>query len=159
MRFQPKSEKQIQEERFPVLSPGKYPFEITDAKEDVSKSSGNPMIVLKIKIMDQELNALTYVRDYIMESIPYKLRHAAFACELGDRYDSGDLDAHMFVGKTGTLELVIQKDKSGKYPDKNSVQDYLLEDSSEQKKQSSPSITRNQAESWEEDLEMPPWVR
>ena len=81
MRFQPKSEKQIQEERFPVLSPGKYQFEIMEAKEDVSKSSGNPMIVLKMKIMDQELDVLTYVRDYIMESIPYKLRHAAMCAD------------------------------------------------------------------------------
>ena len=80
-------------------------------------------------------------------------------CGLGDSYDSGDLDAGMFVGKTGTLELIIQKDKSGKYPDKNSVQDYLFQDGPGQKQQMSGTPSRNQVEGWDDDLEPPPWVR
>lgn len=124
MRFTPKSEKEIQEERFPVLKPGRYHFEVMEAKEDVSKK-GNSMIVLKLKILDDGLNVRAYINDYLMENISYKLRHAAIVCGLGDAYNAGELHAHMFAAKGGVVELGIQRDKTGQYPDKNSVLDYV----------------------------------
>ena len=153
MRFQPKSEKEIQDERFPVLSPGKYHFEVLDAQEKVSKN-GNPMIMVKLKILDQGFNVLGYVQDFLMEAIPYKLRHAAYVCGLGDHYELGALQANMFHGKTGVLELVIQKDKSGQYPDKNSVQDY-----GEKEKQPSHAQMAHEPYSWDHMQEPPPWVK
>jgi hypothetical protein len=148
MRFTPKSEKQIQEERFPVLKPGKYHFEIVEATEEVSKK-GNPMIVLRLKILDNSFNVLTYLKDYLMESIPYKLRNAAYGCSLGVHYESGELVASSFVGKTGVLDLTIQKDKTGQYPDKNSVNDYLKNDQQ-----------REPGQDWDNDMPEPPdWMK
>lgn len=153
MRFNPKSEKEIQEDRFPVLKPGKYHFEVADAKDDVSKKSGNPMIVLKLKIMDNGFNVLTYVTDYLMESMAYKLRHAAYGCGLGTHYDSGELHPDMFMGRTGTLDLSIQKDKAGQYPDKNSVHDYIKD---EQEQTAAAGASKDQ---WDDVPEPPHWVK
>lgn len=128
MRFSPKTEKQIQEDRFPLIKPGKYHFEVTDGKEETSKK-GNPMIVLRLKILSDGLDHLTYLNDYLMESIAHKLRHASYACGLADAYEHGELNAKAFIGKTGMVDIGIQKDKTGQYPDRNSVQDYVLEQS------------------------------
>ena len=155
MRFTPKSEKQIQEERFPVVKPGKYHFEVTDAKDEVSKK-GNEMIVLRLKIFDQNLNPVCYVNDYLMENMAHKLRHAAYVCGLGNSYESGELHSNLFIGKTGTVDLVIQKDKTGQYADKNSVQDYFPSDSEQQKK---PDEIHSIG-GWGDDLPEPPaWVK
>lgn len=121
MKFQPKSEKQIAEEG--LYPEGSYSFEISSAENKTSKS-GNDMIQLKIKVYDNDGN-FRFVDDYLLESMAYKLRHAAFVCDLGDKYEAGDLDAFDFVGKTGNLSLKIQKDKKGEYPDKNVVKDYI----------------------------------
>lgn len=150
MKFTPKTEKQIQDERFPLLKPGKYRFEVFEANDEMSKK-GNPMIVLKLKILDNEFGTITYLKDYLMESIAHKLRHAAYVCGLNNSYEQGDLNALSFLGKTGLVDIGVQKDKTGQYPDKNSIQDYLIdEDVSKENKNSAP---------WEDMPEPPEWVR
>lgn len=150
MRFKPKSEKEIQEERFPVLKPGKYHFEVMAASEEVSKK-GNQMIVLKLKILDDSLNVLTFLKDYLMETMSYKLRHAAYSCDLGSQYDAGELHADQFIGKSGMLDLGIQKDKTGQYPDKNNVNDYVKEQGHVQKD--------TDGYNWDDMPEPPAWVK
>lgn len=145
MRFTPKSEQQIQEERFPVLPPGKYHFEVIDAKDEVSKK-GNPMIVLQLKILDSSLSPVAYLKDYLMESIAYKLRHAAYVAGLGDRYESGDLEADAFKSKAGLVNIGIQKDKTGQYPDKNSILDYIQEE-------------QDHSGEWNNMPEPPDWIK
>lgn len=147
MRFSPKTEKQIQEDRFPLLKPGKYHFEVVDGKEEVSKK-GNPMIVLRLKIVDDGLNHLAYLNDYLMESIAHKLRHAAHVCGLGNSYDNGELSANSFIGKTGMVEINIQKDKTGQYSDKNSIQDYVMAQNS-----------TGENASWDDMPEPPEWAK
>jgi len=121
MKFQPKTEKEIAESNlWPV---GEYSFEIIEGTDEISKS-GNEMIKLKVHVFNDEGNLKT-ITDYLLESIAYKLHHAAAACNLTDKYEEGELQGHDFVGKTGTLKLGRQIDKSGQYPDKNSISDYL----------------------------------
>lgn len=122
MKFNPKTEREIAEEG--LYPEGIYSFEIANAENKVSKS-GNDMIQLKIKVYDNDGN-FRFVDDYLLESMAYKLRHAAVVCGLGDKYESGSLDAFDFVGKTGSLKLTVQKDKKGEYPDKNVVKDYVI---------------------------------
>lgn len=62
--------------------------------------------------------------DYLLESIPHKLRHAAEGCGLLASYDSGQLQAHEFNSKTGRVKLGIDPEKNG-YPGKNVVKDYV----------------------------------
>lgn len=122
MKFQPKTEKQIAEES--LLPVGTYSFQVVEAKEAVSKG-GNDMIVLKNQIYRDDGSPSLMVDDYLVSSIAYKLRHAADACGLIAEYESGELQALDFEGKSGQLKLRIQKDKEGKYPDKNVVGDYI----------------------------------
>lgn len=131
MRFQPKTEKEIQEAN--LWPAGIYDFEILpDTKigansystcDRVSKS-GNDMIQLVVKVVNDEGRDRVVI-DYLMEQIEYKLRHAAVACGLEDEYESGQLHADQFIGKTGKLKLKIEKDKNGQYADKNAVADYV----------------------------------
>lgn len=121
MQFKPKSEKEISEEN--LLPNGEYDFEVTAAL-DAKSASGNEMIKLQLNVFDDNGN-LRIIFDYLLESMAFKLRHAADACGVIDKYESGSLVADDFMGKTGRLKLAIQKDKTGDYPDKNTVRDYI----------------------------------
>lgn len=124
MKVAPKTDKEISEAN--LKKPGVYDFEIRQAEERMSKA-GNEMIVLDLTVHDHELGNSIFIQDYLLDipSMAYKLKHASEACNLLDDYLSGALDAMNFVGKSGQLELGIQSDKEGKYPDRNSVKDYL----------------------------------
>lgn len=123
MRLTPKSEQQIQNEN--LLPLGEYDFEILDAEETTSKA-GNDMIKMKVKIFTDDHGERT-IFDYLMENVAYKLRHAAEACGLLESYESGVLDAEDFKRKVGRCKIGVQKDKSGQYPDRNVIQDYLID--------------------------------
>jgi hypothetical protein len=124
MRFSPKSEKEIAEDG--LFQPGTYDFEIISA-EDATSKNGNDMIKLGLKVFDQE-GYHRLVTDYLLESIAYKLRHAAECCGMLSDYERGTLDASDFEGKAGQLKLKIKKDKEGNYPDQNAVTDYIVGD-------------------------------
>lgn len=120
MKFTPKSENEIASEN--LLTPGVYGFEIIEASDEISKA-GNEMIKLTVHVFDDGSPVTLY--DYLMEKVAYKLRHAAEVCGLLDDYERGALDALDFQGKTGRCKVVIQKDKTGQFPDKNGIADYL----------------------------------
>jgi Protein of unknown function (DUF669) len=128
MKFTPKSDKEIAEER--LLPEGEYGFEISQGVEKTSKA-GNEMIELTVRVFKDD-GSFLLVTDYLMESMMYKVSHAAKACGLEDKYNMGKLTGDDFVGKTGQLKLGIQKDKNGQYPDKNVVKDYIVPKDGEQ---------------------------
>lgn len=136
MRFTAKSEKEVQEEG--LLPKGNYSFEISDAKDEVSKS-GNEMIKLILNVYDENGNS-RLIFDYLLESIAYKLRHAAEACGLLEKYESELLIAEDFKGKTGIVSVGIQKDKTGNYPDKNTIKDYVIKKYDESPKDHVPNF-------------------
>jgi hypothetical protein len=121
VRFTPKTEKELAEDG--LWEPGIYDFEILGAEEATSKA-GNDMIKLRVKIFNQS-GGSQIVFDYLMEAVAYKLRHAAEACGLLKQYEGGTLEAYDFEGKSGQAKVSIQKDKTGQYPDKNGIADYL----------------------------------
>lgn len=121
MRFTPKTEKEIQEMN--LISPGIYDFEVISASDKMSKT-GNEMIELKIKIWDIN-NQERIIFDYLLEAMSFKLRHFAEATGLLQKYESGMLLAKDCLGKSGKVEIIIQKDKNGQYGDKNAVKDYI----------------------------------
>lgn len=123
MKFQPKTERQIAEEG--LMPKGTYSFEVFEAADKVSKT-GNDMIELRLRVFDAEGNSRGMVTDYLLEKLAYKLRHAADACGILDKYESGEIAAADFSGKYGDLKIGIQSDKEGKYPDKNVVADYVV---------------------------------
>lgn len=122
MKFQPKTEKEISEMN--LLPKGEYAFDIIESEEKVSKK-GAPMLVLTLKLYDQDLNPCGRVQDYLLESMPHKLRHAAYGCDLGNLYEHGQIDATDFKGRNGVVKIGVQQDKEGKFPDRNMVLDYV----------------------------------
>lgn len=123
MRFEPKTEDECRR----VIPGGIYDFEVVEALDKVSKQD-NEMISLKLKIYKGE-NCIGYVFDYLMEKIAYKLRHAAYTCGIGDKYENGDIRAVDFNGATGKVKIIIQKSRDPQYPaDKNAVADYLTKE-------------------------------
>lgn len=106
-----------------LVSDGQYQFEVTNA-EDTQSKAGNDMIKLVLNVWDAEGKQHT-IYDYLLESMPKKLKHFARHLGLIAKYESGELLAEDCIGKCGTLDLVIQEDKSGKYPPRNSVVNYV----------------------------------
>lgn len=137
MRFEPKTEAEVASGD--LWQPGTYDFEISEATEEVSKA-GNEMIKLKLLIYNEDGNRRV-VFDYLMEKVPYKLRHCAVACGLQNKYESGVLTADDLIGHAGRCKISIRKDKTGQYPDQNQIADYLVEEPrASQKRQSAPVV-------------------
>lgn len=124
MQIQPKTEKEIAEAN--LLPEGIYDFEVVKGEDAISKA-GNEMIRLQLRFFDQH-GGTTMVNDYLLESIAYKLRHACYACGIGDKYEAGEFEGPDFEGRTGRAKIGIRKDPNGQFSDQNTVKDYLVEE-------------------------------
>lgn len=128
MRFAVKTEEEVQNTGM-ILQPGVYQFQVENAENCVSKS-GNEMIKLMLSVWDKSIQNPRSIFDYLLEAMPHKIRHFAATTGLMDKYEKGELNDMDCMGKFGHLELVIDKGRDkpegGKYPDKNSVKDYVI---------------------------------
>lgn len=123
MRFTPKSEQELASGD--LVPAGTYDFEVKSAEETVSKS-GNDMVKLSIWIFS-ESGAKRVVFDYLVgtEAAQFKVRGFAAAVGLLEEYDGGEMEAIDMEGKVGRCKIVVQKDTTGQYSDKNSVASYI----------------------------------
>jgi hypothetical protein len=119
MNFQPKTEKEIADSK--LLKTGIYQFEILEAWEKTS-AAGNAMIELKVHVSNGHGQSRT-LADYLLPQRAEKLRHAAAACGVLDRYESGELSAADFAAKHGRLKVGVEK-KQG-YSPRNVIDDYI----------------------------------
>lgn len=122
MRFNVKTDEELAVMN--LIAEGQYQYEVQNA-EDTQSKSGNDMIKLILTVWDSEGRQHT-VYDYLLEAMPKKLKHFAKYAGLITKYESGELLADDCIGKCGALDLIIQEDKTGKYPPRNSVADYLI---------------------------------
>lgn len=108
-----------------LLPKGIYPFEVAEAKEKTSKA-GNDMIELRLSILAED-DSKHGVFDYLVESdgSAPKIRQFAVSVGMLPQYESGQFDAADMIGKTGVCKLYIKSDKTGAYPDKNAVGEYV----------------------------------
>jgi hypothetical protein len=106
-----------------LLGKGEYDFVVTAAEERIS-GSGNTMIVLTLKVTNAD-GETTCVKDYLLAKMRRKLRQAALACGLGDKFETGSLSDVDFIGRRGRLRLKVDEDEKGEYPDKNVVDAYI----------------------------------
>jgi hypothetical protein len=123
MNFQPKSEKEIQDAK--LWAKGEYDFVVEEAIDKTS-SKGNPMIELRLRISDGHGKSRV-VTDYLLDETAEKLRHAAAACGLLAKYETGSIAGAEFKGRRGRLMLNVDKARNG-YGPKNSVSDYVTQD-------------------------------
>ena len=124
MRFTPKSEAELAENA--LLPEGEYTFEILTAEDTQSKSTGNDMLKLSLRIFENGGENSQRVFDYLVsiDSMIWKIRHFAEAIGMLPEYESGEMLAETLPGRTGKCKIVIQP-ASGKWDAKNVVKDYL----------------------------------
>jgi hypothetical protein len=146
MQFIPKTEDVLKAEseerkKANLWNAGNYPFEVVDfitfgtenfQTMDTYSKKGNEMIQLALRVYNFE-GSFIHIKDYLVASLEFKLRHAAAACNLLAEYEQGQLHAFDFIGKKGELKLAIQKGQQkhdgSLYPDKNIVQDCIIPES------------------------------
>jgi hypothetical protein len=119
MKFTPKTEEEIQLGQ--LLPKREYMFSVKYAENTTSKK-GNEMIKLTVAVYDDAGNG-HMMFDYLLESMPSKLRHFCEVAELMEKYQLGTVDANDCINKGGVLLLDIeQKDD---YPPRNVIKDYV----------------------------------
>lgn len=128
MKVTPKTEEQVKEEqsKFGLLEKGEYPADIYDAFDKVSKAN-NEMLHLKLKVYDSH-GRMWLIDDYLLDAMAYKLRHCCDATGNTEKYESGEIMASDFKDKSVTVKVGIQKSKDPKYPDRNTIIDYVVDD-------------------------------
>jgi hypothetical protein len=119
MRFDPKTEDQLLEEN--LVPRGQYEAEVLSAENAVSKSN-NEMIKLKLRVYMPDGGTRT-VWDYLLEAMPFKLRHFCVAAGIEDKYNAGALDASDCQGAYVQADIDIRPAK-GEYGPSNAVMDY-----------------------------------
>jgi hypothetical protein len=118
MRFVPKSEDELN----PLLLPGDYEAEVIKSDEAVSKSSGNDMIKICLKLYGRNGDTVL-LNDYLLESFPKKLKHFCDSAGLMDVYESGELSAEHCKGVTVIARIKVKNDPQ--YGEQNAVEDYV----------------------------------
>jgi hypothetical protein len=124
MKYQPKSEKQFAEEG--LFPPGIYDVEVIEAIDRPSKA-GKEMVTLKLVVFN-DVGAQRTVFDYMTFGSNFgerKFRHAADCFGLIGLYETGDLSAADFQGKTGKAQIGQSK-PTPQYPlPNNIIADYI----------------------------------
>jgi hypothetical protein len=121
MDFESKTEDQIREEM--LMPEGEYGFEVISSQDAISKK-GNPMIALELGVFNKD-GGMRKVKDWLLASFAFKLRHFCDCVGLLPQYQSGSLCAEDCQGRTGTCKVAIKK-AEGNYPPKNEIKDYVV---------------------------------
>lgn len=130
MQFEPKSERQIQEER--CVPEGVYDFEVI-AAEDKRSSKGNDMIEVVLNIFKADGGSIQ-LTDYLIGTpkMAWKLRHFCDSVGILDVYESGQLNAYHCRGVAGQVRVVQEDDV--KYGVQNKVRDYVCQEPGTERK-------------------------
>lgn len=131
------TEEQAQQERFSLLPEGEYDASI-ERYEGKMSSGGNRMVVFGLHVYDASGKAHE-INDYIAftPKMTWKLRHHCVSAGLEKEFEGKTWRPRMSVGKTVRVKIIVQsgqeiphdklkgKAPGAKYPDRNSVDDYL----------------------------------
>lgn len=115
-----------------ILEEGEHDFVVIKAEKKNSKSSGNPMIELQLKVTGQ--NGRKHVLfDWFTcsEKMAYKVKHFWESVGSPENY-SGRNSVSDFIGREGRLETGTRKNDNGK--SQAVVKDYIPEKNLETKK-------------------------
>lgn len=113
MQYEYKTPEELEAER-PQLKEGVADFEIVNATDDISKSSGNPMIKLVVKVWDVE-GKQGNLFDYLVPHVPFKIKQVCDAIGRPEWYAANfDLRPDMLIGKSGSC--VLGKERKSKDP-------------------------------------------
>jgi len=133
------SEEEAIQERYQLLPDGDYPGVIESAVDKISESSGNPMMDMILSIFDK--NGKSYsVRDFLpyTRNMAWKMIHCAESSGLLKEYQDKKFCSSLVVGKNVLVRVSLEKGgeipehklkgkaPGAKYPDKNKVEDYIV---------------------------------
>lgn len=144
MQYSPKSPNEIAAMR---LKPeGNYAFEVSNAVDTVSKSSGKDMMALTLNCYDTNGSIFT-INDYLVPGTQYgdrKTFEFAASIGLGGKYATGQMTAEDVLGKGGWCKVKVGKsrpkaDGSGDYPPKNEIAWYLDKEPKQKAESEKPS--------------------
>lgn len=121
MKFTVLNEEELAAQRG-TLKSGYCDFEVISAKDKISKSSGNEMIELTLRVWDSE-GRQAQLFDYLVSSFQPKIKSFFDSIGAPQTYESGEIDANVIVGATGRAKLGIEK--SEQYGDKPKIRDYV----------------------------------
>lgn len=116
MRVTPKTDDELN----PLLLPGDYDAEVWKSEEKKSQK-GNDMIELGLRVFHDGGNVL--LNDWLLDSVPAKLKHFCDSAGLTDLYESGELTAESCKGANVRVKVKVRK--SDEYGDQNTVADYV----------------------------------
>jgi hypothetical protein len=126
MKFQPKTEKELQEQS--LWLPGEYDFEVVKAERaissDKSKTPGTPFIKLNLRVYAND-GRYRFVNAILHPAMEFQLRHFCETAKLMAKYEAGELDAEDCENVAGRLKLKVTPERNG-YPAKNEVADYIV---------------------------------
>jgi hypothetical protein len=139
MKVTPKTAEEIEKEQVSrgPLRPGIYDFEVLEAEDKVSKSD-NEMIAIEIKVFDGE-GGYRKVKDWLLDSMAYKVRHFCETAGLLKEYEAGKFEAFDCLNRGGKVKIGIEKSKDPQYKDRNRVVDYVKSDEAVAMTRSAPA--------------------
>ena len=130
---------QVSSRPYDPLPRGEYAFEVVSTEERTSKSSGLPMVALRLLVRGSAGQCRT-VFDYLpsSEKARWKTESLAAAVGLLELYESGAMGTGDLEGATGCLFLDM-RDATDQYPADNVVKRYLVPEGKGRRRPPSPS--------------------
>jgi len=139
--YQVYSEEQAMQERYQLLKKGEYEGYVKESIDKMS-SSGNPMMDMTITVYDESGRSYD-IRDFLVFTKPmmWKIVHFAKSSGLLQEYMKGKLCSDLVKNKRVRVKINLEegreipldklKDKpqGSKYPDKNKIEDHLVNNS------------------------------
>jgi hypothetical protein len=153
MRFEPKSKEELTK----LLPEGKYSACVRSAEEATSKTSGAPMLVLKVEIYDQEGRCFVITdRIVFTEAMQWKLLAFCESADLMEQYNAGELSPLDCEGKSVSCKVVRKTDD---YGSKNEIKSYFVPKDAKPKanppESKAPTPNRKAATPINEDSDVP----
>ena len=122
MNFKPKTDEEIQAAM--LIPEGEKCFAEVKESVDHTSQEGKESIKLKLAIWE-DVSIRTYIFVYLTPAFMLLFKHACIALIGKEKYESGNIQAHDFEDKSCDVIIGVKKDKTGKYPDKNIIKDFI----------------------------------
>jgi len=104
-----------------LLKEGEGTFKILTADDNKPSKAGNPMVTIRLEIWDIDGKS-TFVTDYLVSSLQFKIKHLYDAIGQPNLYKSGDIDPAFLVGKSGKCILKVEHQPG--YDPQTKIKDY-----------------------------------
>ena len=113
---------------FKVITEGDGFFKILDAKEEISKSSGKPMLTLTHRLQNERGESTLYMQ-YISQN-EYAANSIYSICEAAGKVDmyiacNGRIGAIDLLGLKGRCKIKTEVSKDEKYDDKSKIGKFI----------------------------------